>query len=98
MHITKNLLKRRAVVRPCKNFLLRALAGPRSCKNYREPIKHTTLNQQTHSYYFVSDIIYQNLCELVQHVSTPPGIVIRDFCESTDDTNKTNNITNQLTN
>jgi hypothetical protein len=32
LHITKKLLKCRAVVRSCKNFLLRAVAGPRSCK------------------------------------------------------------------
>jgi hypothetical protein len=32
MHITKKFLKCRAVVRSCKNFLLRAVGGPRSCK------------------------------------------------------------------
>jgi hypothetical protein len=33
MHITKkNFFKCGAVVRLCKNFLLRAVAGPRSCK------------------------------------------------------------------
>ena len=32
MHITKKLLKCRAVVRSCKNFLLRTVAGLRSCK------------------------------------------------------------------
>jgi hypothetical protein len=33
-------------------------------------IKHTTLNQQMHSYYFL-EIIYYNLCKPVQHVSIP---------------------------
>jgi hypothetical protein len=35
MHITKNFLKSRAVVSSCKNFLLRAAAGPHSCKKIR---------------------------------------------------------------
>jgi hypothetical protein len=32
----KKLLKCRAVVRSCKNYLLRAVAGPRSCKKELE--------------------------------------------------------------
>jgi hypothetical protein len=36
MHITKKLLKCRADVGSCKNFLLRAVAGLRSCKKKSE--------------------------------------------------------------
>jgi hypothetical protein len=35
MHITRNLLKCCASVRLCKNFLLRAVAGPCSCRKIR---------------------------------------------------------------
>jgi hypothetical protein len=35
-HITKKSLKCGAVVRSCKNFLFRAVAGPRSCKKKLE--------------------------------------------------------------
>jgi hypothetical protein len=47
MHIKKKLLKYRAVVRSCKNFLLRAAAGPRSCKKKLGPLRPTEIRRST---------------------------------------------------
>jgi hypothetical protein len=40
----------------------------------------------------ILDIIYYNICTLIQYVSIPPGIIIRDLCKSMNYTNGTNNI------
>jgi hypothetical protein len=48
MHITKKLLKCPAVVKSCKNFLLRAVAGPPSCKKkIRDNVVHRPTTTKT---------------------------------------------------
>jgi hypothetical protein len=60
MHITKKLLKFCAVVKSCKNFLLRAVAVPRSCKkNEKERWSVLTIR-----IYCLNKILYKhtNMC------------------------------------
>jgi hypothetical protein len=38
------------------------------------------------------DVIYCNICRLIQHVLIPPGVIIRDLYENMNGTKRTNNI------